>query len=224
MIILVYDTETTGLPKSKHINIDTLHLWPYIVQFSYILYDTEKHDVLKIKDYIIKLPEHIKISDESINIHGITNEISQVNGCYLRPVLEEFMIYYHTADKIVCHNAMFDLNMVKVELMRIIENNKEDKFTLFLNNITSVNNVYCTMMESIKFCNIKALNKIGNVYIKYPKLSELHYKLFQDCPKNLHNSLNDVIVCLRCFYKLNTGQDILTKNEIIKILFQELLL
>ena len=44
MRVLVFDTETTGLPKSKIINPDTLNLWPHIVQFSYIIYDTVLND------------------------------------------------------------------------------------------------------------------------------------------------------------------------------------
>ena len=39
MKVIVFDTETSGLPKSKIINQNTQHLWPFIVQFSYIIYD-----------------------------------------------------------------------------------------------------------------------------------------------------------------------------------------
>jgi hypothetical protein len=39
MRVLVFDTETTGLPQTKILNPDTLHQWPTIVQFSYIIYD-----------------------------------------------------------------------------------------------------------------------------------------------------------------------------------------
>jgi hypothetical protein len=46
MRVLVFDTEATGLPKTKIINPDALHLWPHIVQFSYLIYDTELNDVL----------------------------------------------------------------------------------------------------------------------------------------------------------------------------------
>ena len=46
MKLIIFDTETTGLPKTKNINIDYLYLWPYIVQFSYIIYDTEINKIL----------------------------------------------------------------------------------------------------------------------------------------------------------------------------------
>lgn len=37
---------------------------------------------------------------------------------------------------------------------------------------------------------------------KYPRLSELHQILFGNVPENLHNSMMDVLVCLRCFLKI----------------------
>jgi hypothetical protein len=60
-------------------------------------------------------------------------------------------------------------------------------------------------------CNIKALDKFGKEYLKYPKLIELHQKLFNTSPNNLHNSFNDILVTLRCFIKLKHNLD-LNKN------------
>ena len=79
------------------------------------------------------------------------------------------------------------------------------------------------MQESIDVCNIKAYYKDGREYIKFPKLQELHDKLFQSVPNNLHNSMNDVIVCLRCFYKMIYDKDILLCNEELNNLYNKLL-
>ena len=73
MRVLVFDTETTGLPKSKMINPDSLHLWPHIVQFSYLIYDTELNDIMHISDQIVKVTSNIDITEESIQFNGITN-------------------------------------------------------------------------------------------------------------------------------------------------------
>jgi DNA polymerase III epsilon subunit-like protein len=85
--------------------------------------------------------------------------------------------------------------------------------------------LYCTMQASIDLCSIMAMTQprlIASVsydasgvpvvvqkpasaprqYKKFPKLSELHQKLFGTVPENLHNSLVDVMVCLRCFLKI----------------------
>ena len=57
MRFLVFDTETTGLPSSKIINPDTLNLWPHIVQFSYVIYDTEINDIIETLSDLIPSPE-----------------------------------------------------------------------------------------------------------------------------------------------------------------------
>ena len=43
MLILVFDTETTGLPTERNASIFDNDKWPYIVQLSYIIYDTYKN-------------------------------------------------------------------------------------------------------------------------------------------------------------------------------------
>ena len=47
MKVLVFDTETTGLPQrdeyGKSPSLYDTKKWPYIIQFSYILYDTDKN-------------------------------------------------------------------------------------------------------------------------------------------------------------------------------------
>ena len=90
MKIAVFDTETTGLPKSKIINEFSLSLWPHIVQFSYIIYDTELQKIIKTVDLVIKIPENINISDEVSDIHGITNFISQTSQHKIEDALITF--------------------------------------------------------------------------------------------------------------------------------------
>jgi DNA polymerase III epsilon subunit-like protein len=227
MRILVFDTETTGLPQTQFISPDTLNKWPTIVQFSYIIFDTELNDIIESKDYIIKLPKSISISEESSKIHGITNEISLKQGVIITDVLNEFFYYLRGVDALVGHNVRFDLNMVKVELLRIIYNKsisreevKQYKYDLHF--ITNYKNIHCTLKQSIELCNIKVLDKYGKEYLKYPKLIELHEKLFDALPNNLHNSFNDILVTLRCFIKLQYKDDLLEKCNSFKKYYNEL--
>jgi hypothetical protein len=70
------------------------------------------------------------------------------------------------------------------------------------------------MQESIHLCNIKSFTKKDNKeYIKFPTLTELHNHLFGCKPKNLHNALNDIVVCFRCFYMMKFQKDICLENE-----------
>jgi DNA polymerase III epsilon subunit-like protein len=215
MRILVFDTETTGLPQSKIINPDTLQLWPYIVQFSYVIYDTNVNDIVESIDEIVKVKKGIVITEESIKIHGITNKMSKDKGLKVDKLLDEFFNDLRNVDQLVGHNVSFDINMVKVELLRLIyETNSsisEDKIKSYKYNLhflTNFKNIYCTLQESIDICNIKAVSKTGKEYTKFPKLIELHEKLFESTPNNLHNSFNDILVTLRCFMKLQYGVDL----------------
>jgi len=215
MRFLVFDTETTGLPKTKFISPSTLEEWPYIVQFSFIIYDSSLNDIVESKDYLIKLPENVSIPEESTKIHRITNEMSQNTGVPINEILNEFFYYLRgPVDRLIGHNIEFDLNMLKVEMLRIINKNlitseqmKLYKYDLhFLNNYE---NISCTLKDSIEFCNIQAISKTGRTYLKYPSLIELHEKLFNKLPKNLHNSLIDILVTLRCFMKLKYNIDLI---------------
>jgi len=80
MKVLVFDTETTGLPKDRYASINDLEMWPYIVQLSYILYDTDSQKMLSCKDHIIKIDPSVDITEGSIAIHGITRTICQRKG------------------------------------------------------------------------------------------------------------------------------------------------
>ena len=217
MRILVFDTETTGLPKSKIISPDTLNQWPHIVQFSFVIYDTELNDIVVAIDNIVKLTDTgIVISEDSIKLHGITHEISQTKGVKLSKLLHMFCTYLKNVDVLVGHNVSFDINLVKIEILRLIYSShiSDDKIIKYKNNLhvlTNFTNVYCTMQNAIEFCGIKLTDKFGKEYNKFPKLMELHQKLFNSVPNNLHNSFNDILITLRCYVKMNYGIDL---NEV----------
>lgn len=213
MRVLVFDTETTGLPETKIINPDTLKLWPHIVEFSYIIYDTDENDIVETFDTIIKVKEDVIIPDESIKFHRITNKISAEDGRDIDIVLNNFFHHLQNVDLLVGHNITFDINMVTIELLRIINDDtivKKEKMEhkQNLHFLTNFKYIYCTLKESIVLCNIKSVNKFGKEYIKFPRLNELHEKLFESTPNKLHNSFNDILVTLRCFMKLKFDVDI----------------
>ena len=223
MRTLVFDSETTGLSKTQIISPSTIHLWPHVVQFSYIVFDTESNKIVKIKDSIIKVPDGFIITEENAKIHGITTEISLAKGTSLLPVLEEFFADFDSADHIVGHNVSFDINMIKAELQRLIMNSSDKKIEDYLTTINTSTKFYCTMQETIELCAIELKDKYGRSYKKFPKLVELYQKMFGVTPRGLHNSLNDVIVCLRCFIKLKYEIDIVERSEEVKQMIKDYL-
>jgi DNA polymerase III epsilon subunit-like protein len=173
------------------------------------------------RDHIIKVQKGVIIPEESIQFHKITNEISAEKGVPLNEILNEFFDHFRTADTLIGHNIEFDINMIKIELLRYINNSSVlgDHLTLYkqkLHYLTNYQNVYCTLKSTIQFCNITSISKMGKPYLKFPKLVELHEKLFNTVPKNLHNSFNDILVTLRCFMKFKYEVDLLETCETFK--------
>ena len=74
------------------------------------------------------------------------------------------------------------------------------------------------MKKTIKLCNIKKPSSNG---LKFPKLIELHHVLFNYTPKGVHNSLIDVLVCLRCFIMITQGDDVIKINDELHKLFEQ---
>jgi DNA polymerase III epsilon subunit-like protein len=224
--IIVFDTETTGLPQSKIINSETLHLWPHTVQFSYVMYNVGQMKMEKVKDVVVKIPENIVMSEETINLHKITNENAHKSSFTIQNVLNEFIedISCNNVTAIVGHNILFDMNMLKIELLRLIQNDDiQDKsiYKKMFYEVNYTNKTYCTMKKSVDLCQIPAKRKDGTTYYKFPKLIELYKKLFDEEPINLHNSLNDVLVTLRCYYTLVFKEDLLKVDEsTFKYLFE----
>lgn len=203
MKVLVFDTETTGLPTERNPLITETEKFPYIVQLSYILYDDQTNHIINIQDDIIKLPENVVLPEESVKIHGITREKSNKKGIPISDALDKFNELIKESDIIVGHNISFDRRLIMVECIR------NDKLMFF-----DKKNEFCTMFRSINLCAIEKVNpKTGEKYFKYPNLSELHEKLFGNKPKGTHDSMADILICMRCYERMKSNKDIVKKGS-----------
>jgi hypothetical protein len=227
MKILVFDTETSGLPPKfvRSLTMDNANVFPYIVQFSYMIYNTETNKIEKIQDSIIKIPSFIDISQDSVNIHGITKEMCNTKGIDIMSLLYKFEEDVNNCNLVIGHNIEFDLKMIYSELYRRVLESKEteQEYWKFYKKLASYSKKFdCSMKRGKKLCNLKTISMTGREYIKYPTLSELHENLFGYVPKNLHNSLNDCIVSLRCYYKLKYKEDICLLNGLLQHMIERL--
>ena len=209
MLVLVFDTETNGFIKGDTGNLDD---FPHIVQLSFILYDTISKEMIECCDFIINCEKKFKIPIETTNIHGITEEISINQGVSIRTALQKFYDTLRKANYLVAHNIQFDDNMVQIEFRRL---GLDGQYLMSETNLNRLEQ-YCTMKNSKNLCKLPVKSKTGVLYYKNPKQSELHEYLFGTLPENLHNSLNDVLVCLRCFIKMKFTIDVCDHNKKIK--------
>jgi DNA polymerase III epsilon subunit-like protein len=216
MKILVFDTETTGLPE-KNASIYDTDKWPHIVQLSYVLYDIETNQSI-IQDNYIKISESVIISERSYEIHNLSHELLRTRGINIVDALTNFNNMLKICDVAVGHNVSFDKRMIYVECFR---NKLSPCFTWYVGNKCIKKNEYCTMRNSTQLCNIVRTNKFGTTYIKSPTLMELYQHLFPDAnlPTNLHNSIVDVLITLQCYIKLVYDKNILSMNNDIAAYF-----
>lgn len=181
---LFFDTETTGLPLSWNAPISDLNNWPRMVQIAWTKHNEDGKQITK-KEYIIK-PEGFFIPHEAAKVHGISTETANEKGISLESALNEFLNDLEDVEYLVAHNIDFDEKIVGAELIRKNLPNK-------IPNIKKI----CTMKSSIDFCQIPGKDKY-----KYPKLQELHFKLFNKNFENAHDALVDVKACSKCFFEL----------------------
>lgn len=207
MKVLVFDTETSGLPTERNASIYNTNAWPHIVQLSYIVYDTETNKLIGLEDDYINIPDTVIMDPESVKIHNITSDQLR-NGITIVEALEKFNVHSDNADLLIAHNVSFDKRMLMAEGIR-------NKIKM---NITDT---YCTMKNSINLCKIERSWPNGDKYFKYPKLSELYVYLFDKEPKNTHNALVDILICMRCFCKMELKIDIYEKNRTIRMMMKE---
>jgi len=217
MKVIVFDTETTGLPEDSYASFHDSAKWPHIIQLSYIIIDTDTKEIVEYVDRIVKLDSSVIISPESIAVHQITREKSESHGIPIKKVLNEFAQSIQMADVIVGHNIIFDKRIITVELYR------HDMKNCFYTKSGAIPD-YCTMKRTTDLCAIPRVNKkTGETYNKFPTLSELHFKLFENIPKGTHNAIADVMICLRCYVMLECNYDVSTDNDVkmcFKMLYQ----
>jgi DNA polymerase III epsilon subunit-like protein len=192
MKIIVFDTETTNKPPPVPVLSETIDFWPHIVQLSFILFDTETFHY-KEYDYVIQCAVPI----ENDHIHGITTSMNKARGYTFTDILPIFELCMNQCELIIGHNIEFDMNMIRAECLR---NDIPFEFT---------KPFYCTMKSTTRICKLPRM--------KWPTLKELHFHLFQEDAKNLHNSMIDVIVCLRCYLKLMQDIDICEKIKRLRV-------
>ena len=207
---LFFDTETTGLFVDEKQTFDLHHSFikhdwrfqlmrqPHMVQLSWITTDKDCN-IISQHDYIIQ-PKGFSIPPAATRIHGITTEIAKEKGTPIKEVIEKFMEDVCAANTLVGHNIAFDKRVINTELQRLKLHNEydidyaDDHYDLYSKESI------CTMIESVPFCEIPS----GNYYhpYKYPKLQELHKKLFGYEFEDAHNSMSDVIATLKCFKEM----------------------
>ncbi|HMK07134.1 MAG TPA: PHP domain-containing protein, partial [Flavobacterium sp.] len=195
---LIFDTETTGLPKRWDAPITDVNNWPRCIQIAWQLHD-EMGKLIEHQDYLIK-PEGFNIPYDAERIHGISTELAAADGIALSEALEKFNIALSKTKFIVGQNLGFDINIMGCEFHR-----------LGVDSPMSVLPVLDTCTE-VTASLLKLPGGRGGKF-KLPTLTELHQYLFDVPFSEAHNATADVEATTRCFLEL-VRREIFTEEEL----------
>ena len=109
-MFLIFDTETTGLPKRWNAPVSDSNNWPRCVQLAWQLHD-ETGKCLEYKNYLIK-PNGFEIPFAAEKVHGISTELAQKKGTELKEVLDNFKNILSNTKYLCGHNIVFDINIL----------------------------------------------------------------------------------------------------------------
>lgn len=195
---LIFDTETTGLPKNYNAPLTDFNNWPRMVQLAWQIHD-EEGQLVEVKNYIVK-PDGYTIPYNAEKIHGISTKRAQEQGVELSFVLEEFNKALEKSGYNVGHNIEFDINIVGCEYLRAqIETPLHSKIPMDTKSDATANYVAIPGGRGGKF--------------KWPTLTELHEKLFGEAFSEAHNASADVEATARCFLEL-VRKEIIKRDEV----------
>ncbi len=184
---IIFDTETTGLPRKWKAPVTDTDNWPRVIQIAWQLHD-DMGELLEHKDFLIR-PDGFDIPYDAQQIHGISTELAREQGIDLVDALNEFNEALAKAKFVVGQNIVFDLNVWGCEFHRMgIETTMGN--APILDTCTEV---------TASLCQIPG-GRGGK--FKLPTLTELHDHLFQQPFSEAHNATADVEATTRCFFEL----------------------
>ena len=183
-MFLFFDTETTGIPRRWDAPLTDLANWPRVVQVAWMTCKLTGEEISSSESII--QPEGFRIPADVSRIHGITTERALKEGRPLAVVLQEFTQIVKDSESVVAHNISFDAAVLGAEYLR----------ANLANPLTSRKQI-CTMTATTDFCRLP-----GSRGFKWPKLHELHQKLFGKPQEETHRALADVRACAKCFFEL----------------------
>ena len=195
---LIFDTETTGLPKRWDAPITDTDNWPRCIQIAWQLHD-DMGRLIEHQDYMVK-PDGFNIPYDAERIHGISTELAAEQGISLDEVLEKFNIALSKSKFIVGQNVGFDVNIMGSEFYR-----------MGIESDLSTMKVLDTCTE-ITADLLKLPGGRGGRF-KLPTLTELHQYLFGVPFSEAHNATADVEATTRCFLELIKKQ-VFTSQEL----------
>jgi DNA polymerase III alpha subunit (gram-positive type) len=163
LLMIVYDLETTGLPKAEGSDLD---IQPKIIEFGGLKLDADLNEVARLEFFCN--PGH-ELDPQITKITGITDDMLKDE----KPFIGNYKTlcdFFLGESQLVAHNLSFDRRILRFELERI------DKITKFPWPPDHI----CTMEIS------------KSVWGKFRKLGEIYFEVTGKEHTGAHRSIADV--------------------------------
>ena len=159
--IFVFDFETTGLPpkdpktrKRLDVTESTYLLFPRAVQVSALLYDVKTKSVENTLNNLVLLGDDVVISEDAIDVHGITREMTKASGISIKFILDTFFKMLEKANTVIAHNIAFDVDVLKTEIFHFFTSDVRTRNKLLRVIAKKVETGYCTMDKTTNLCKL----------------------------------------------------------------------
>src|SRR3989338_829058 len=218
--VLFFDLETTGLiktpygmrpeneyPDYKSKIYDNVRIvsigWLYMENFDY---DYEI-GLENIGEKIVK-PDNFIIPEDSIRIHGITQDIANKTGIVIKKALKKIIDGIKDCDYIIGYNVFFDVNILLSELYRIESSNIIDKIL----ELKKIQKILCVGILSSIYVQPDGWKLIPRNTYQISKQKHVYNKCFGKYPENIHNAKSDVLAMVNIIHWIHENIIICAKK------------
>lgn len=191
--ILVFDTETTGLPDFKAPS-EAPHQ-PHIVQLAALLVDPGSRATIASMDVIVR-PDGWTIPNEVAAVHGITTERAAAVGVSESIALGLFMDLWGDAGLRVAHNEQFDARIIRIA---------QHRFDCGDLDAWKAGKAECTARLATPICNLppsEAQRAKTSFKRKSPTLGEAYRHFTGRDLENAHSAMADVLACQDVYFAI----------------------
>lgn len=189
LVVVLFDTETTGLLKPK---VSDIHTQPQVIEYYGMKAIHRADGVIEKIDEFETYLRPAKEFNESIitKITGITNAMIKDAPSFF-DIHKKLLEFYSGVGRIVAHNCAFDDAMVKNEYLRLATDEQitVDEFNDAIAQINSMKKL-CTVQKTM-FIQQRRLS-----------LTNLHLELFGVPFEGAHRARGDVEALFRCYEEL----------------------
>lgn len=197
--ILVFDTETSGLPLFNEPSEDPRQ--PHIVQLGALLYDLDARKRIASIDVIVR-PDGWTIPDEVAAIHGITTEHAMDVGVPETTAVEMLLQLWDAGSGgrrlRIAHNESFDARIVRIACKRHID----PRAGIPLSDDWKAGRAECTQLLSTPILKLPPTEKMraaGRFHHKSANLLEAYKHFTGRDLVNAHSAMADVQACLEVY-------------------------